>query len=87
MIHDICLRLKRDDTVETALAGELSAALCLRHRKERQDTPTLYRLHALDTECIGTGKTHKPQEFWRKVSITTTNVSAPCSMFVFHASA
>ncbi len=87
VIRDIRRKTKGDAVQEAAFAEELSAAMRLRHQKKRQDGPKIYSLHAPETECIGKGKAHKPYEFGCKVSITTTNASAPGGMFVLHAKA
>ena len=40
-----------------------------------------------ESECIGNGKASAPYEFGVKVSIVTTNASAPGGQFVLHAKA
>lgn len=47
----------------------------------------LYSFHAPEVECIGKGKARAPYEFGVKISIVTTNASAPGGQFVLHTAA
>ena len=59
----------------------------LKQRREEGDPPKLYSPHAPEVECIAKGKAHKPYEFGCKVSVATTNASAPGGHFVLHIAA
>ncbi len=64
---------------------------CRAHQIEKQRRKDrgwkLYSCHALETECIGKGKAHKPYEFSCKVSISTKNARSPGGQFVIDAQA
>ena len=49
----------------------------LRQRREDRGRDKIYALHAPEVECIGKGKAHKRFEFGVKVSLATTNRTAP----------
>lgn len=56
-------------------------------QKRRDPLPKIYSLHALEVECIGKGKAHKPYEFGVKASIATTLKRSKGGQFVLHAKA
>src|SRR5262249_12254343 len=47
----------------------------------------VYSMHALEVECIGKGKAHKPYEFGVKVSVATPVKHSAGGQFVTHAAA
>ncbi|MGK7871623.1 IS5 family transposase [Falsiroseomonas sp. E2-1-a20] len=57
----------------------------LRQRREDRGRDKIYALHAPEVECIGKGKARTRFEFGVKVSLATTNRTAPGGMFVIGA--
>jgi IS5 family transposase len=72
--------------VRTAFATPLDrVAQLLRQRREDRGREKLYLLHAPEVECIGEGKARTRFEFGCKVSLATTNRTAPGGQFVLGA--
>jgi IS5 family transposase len=88
-------RLARDITRKIAgAAGAVRAAFAtpleriaqlLRQRRDDRGREKIYALHAPEVECIGKGKARTRFEFGCKVSLATTNRTAPGGQFVLGA--
>jgi IS5 family transposase len=59
----------------------------LRQRRDDRGRDKIYALHAPEVECIGKGKARTRFEFGVKVSLATTNRTAPGGQFVIGARA
>jgi IS5 family transposase len=74
------------DAVHAAFATPLDRiARLLRQRREDRGREKIYALHAPEVECIGKGKARTRFEFGCKVSLATTNRTAPGGQFVLGA--
>jgi transposase, IS5 family len=60
-------------------------AQLLRQRREDRGREKIYALHAPEVECIGKGKARTRFEFGCKISLATTNRTAPGGQFVIGA--
>jgi IS5 family transposase len=88
-------RLARDITRKIAGAAEAvrvafatpldRIAQLLRQRRDDRGREKIYALHAPEVECIGKGKARTRFEFGCKVSLATTNRTAPGGQFVLGA--
>ncbi len=87
IIRDIRRKTEGDDALQDIFAVALGRASRIRRQKQRQRGRKIYSWHALETECIGKGKAHKPYEFGVKVSLTTTNKRCKGGQFILHAKA
>jgi IS5 family transposase len=90
-------RLARDITRKIAGAAEAvragfatpldRIAQLLRQRRDDRGRDKIDALHAPEVECIGKGEAHARFEFGCKVSLATTNRTAPGGQFVIGARA
>jgi len=87
VIRDIARKIEGDPRLETKFASLLSLARRVREQERGQRGPKVYSLHALEVECIGKGKPHKPYEFGVKVSVATTLKHSKGGQFVAHVQA
>ncbi|MGY4281657.1 hypothetical protein ACVWXO_000877 [Bradyrhizobium sp. LM2.7] len=60
VIRDIGRKIDGNSGLEAAFAKLL--ARCVREQQQRQRGPKVYSPHALELECIGQGKAHRPYE-------------------------
>lgn len=56
-------------------------------QKQHQRGPKVYSLHALEAECIGGGRAHRPYEFGVTVSVAATLLHARGAQFATHVGA
>lgn len=54
------------------------------NQKQHQRSPKVYSLHALEVECIGKGRAHRPYDFGGRVSVATTLAPVCGGQFVTH---
>jgi IS5 family transposase len=88
VIRDIARKIEGDAWLEEMVFGSvLSLARRVRDQRAHQRGPKVYSLHALEVECIGKGKAHRPYEFGVKVSVATTLAHANGGQFVTHVKA
>ena len=85
--RDIARKIKGHDHLIDAFARALSVTARVLRQKQRQRGPKVYALHALEVECIGKGKAHKPYEFGVKVSVATPLSHPKGGQFVTHVKA
>jgi transposase, IS5 family len=87
VIRDIGRRIAGDDALAELFARELSLARRVLVQDRHQRGRKVYSLHALEVECIGKGKAHKPYEFGVKVSVATPVKHSAGGQFVAHIAA
>jgi len=85
--RDITRRIKNNETLREVFRRPLYLAERVREQRSRQRGKKIYSLHALEVECIGKGKAHKPYEFGVKVSVATTLHRSKGGQFVAHVKA
>jgi IS5 family transposase len=56
-------------------------------QRQNQRGKKVYSLHALEVECIGKGKAHRPYEFGVKVTLATTLHRSKGGQFITHVKA
>ncbi len=71
VIRDVQRKIVDDPCLGDAFALPLSLARQVRDQHQRRRGKKIYSLHALEVECIGKGKAHKPYEFGVKVGVAT----------------
>jgi hypothetical protein len=71
--------------LESVFAHPLMLARRVREQRQHQRGRKVYSLHALEVECIGKGKAHRPYEFGVKVSLATTVHRSRGGQFIAHA--
>lgn len=84
MIRDVRRKCLGDapETLRLALAKAEKI-----YRQEKDSKVKLLSWHAVEAECIGKGKAHKPYEFGCKVSLATHMKSSKAGHFILHARA
>ncbi len=83
LARDIARKIDGDAAARTAFAETLGLVnRLLRQRRSDRGADKLYSLHAPEVECIGKGKARTRFEFGVKVSVATTNATAPGGQFV-----
>src|SRR3954451_10496738 len=71
VIRDVVRKVNGNEALESLFARPLALALRVKDQLQRERGRKVYSLHALEVECIGKGKAHKPYEFGVKVSVAT----------------
>jgi IS5 family transposase len=84
VIRDLARRTAEDQELRQTFAQPLSIARRVLEQDRRQRGRKIYSLHALEVECIGKGKAHRPYEFGVKVSVATTVQRSKGGQFVAH---
>jgi len=84
--RDIARKIKGHGHLIDVFTRPLSITARVLRQKQRQRGRKVYALHALEVECIGKGKAHKPYEFGVKVSVATPLSHPKGGQFVTHVS-
>jgi transposase, IS5 family len=84
-IRDIGRKIAGEHDLEAIFKRPLYLAERVLDQRQRQEARKIYSLHALEVECIGKGKAHKPYEFGVKVSVATTLHRSKGGQFALHA--
>ena len=87
MRRDIARKIKGHGELIDAFTRGLSITARVLRQKQRQRGRKVYALHALEVECIGKGKAHKPYELGVKVSVATPLSHPKGGQFVTHVQA
>jgi IS5 family transposase len=87
VIRDVSRKIENNPSLADVFALPLSLARQVRDQRQRQRGKKIYSLHALEVECIGKGKAHKPYEFGVKVSVATPVNRCNGGQFVAHVKA
>jgi len=85
--RDIARKIKGHGHLIDVFTRPLSITARVLRQKQRQRGRKVYALHALEVECIGKGKAHKPYEFGVKVSVATPLSHPKGGQFVTHVQA
>jgi IS5 family transposase len=84
VFRDIVRKTRDDANLRRIFAEPLSLAFRVRHQRHNQRGQKVYSLHALEVECVGKGKAHRPYEFGVKVSVATTLARSKGGQFTAH---
>jgi IS5 family transposase len=87
VVRDIGRKTAGNDMLSEIFAWPLSLTRRVLEQNRHQRGRKVYSLHALEVECIGKGKAHKPYEFGVKVSVATTLHRSRGGQFVTHVAA
>jgi transposase, IS5 family len=68
--RDICRKIADDVSLKEIVTQPLRVARLVYEQRQHQRGPKIYSLGAPEVECIGKGKTHRPNN-WVKVSVAT----------------